>query len=73
MCIPCVMCGACMGVGSDEQPSTVCPECGSKVQRSDIRCPECYTVLPGNLAARKANLANTGEEAAAQLRTKSFT
>ncbi len=56
MCIPCVMCGACMGLGDDEgelMAETVCPECGKAVNATDVTCPNCYTFLAKNAMLNK--------------------
>ena len=46
MCIPCVMCGACMG--GDGMPTVTddrCPSCGEPVPPDAVSCPHCYTFL----------------------------
>lgn len=56
MCIPCVMCGACMGLGDNEgelAAETVCPECGEAVAPTDITCPNCFTFLARNAMLKK--------------------
>ena len=56
MCIPCVMCGACMGLGDDEgelMAETVCPECGKAFNATDVTCPSCYTFLAKNAMLNK--------------------
>lgn len=45
MCIPCVMCGACMEAASSEVSEGRCPECGSEVPPGAVSCPVCYTFL----------------------------
>lgn len=46
MCIPCVMCGACMADGSGERiDDGRCPECGEPVPDDAVSCPECFTFL----------------------------
>lgn len=54
MCIPCVMCGACMEKVEDGDDSfdTTCPECGEPVAPSDLSCPHCFAFLPHNAACR---------------------
>lgn len=56
MCIPCVMCGACMGLQEDApaQHECTCPECGMPVAASDFSCPSCHTFLPLNARAKAA-------------------
>lgn len=56
MCIPCVMCGACMGLDDDfalGMHETECPECGHPVAETDISCPFCYAFLPMNAKERQ--------------------
>lgn len=56
MCIPCVMCGACMGLSEDGAPiasETSCPECGEVVGATDVTCPHCFTFLPANAMLKK--------------------
>lgn len=46
MCIPCVMCGACMdGEGMQGVEEGRCPSCGEVVPPDAISCPHCYTFL----------------------------
>ncbi len=46
MCIPCVMCGACMADGSSERiDDGRCPECGEPVPDNAVSCPKCFTFL----------------------------
>ena len=46
MCIPCVMCGACMADGSGERiDDGRCPECGEPVPDNAVSCPKCFTFL----------------------------
>lgn len=46
MCIPCVMCGACMdGKGMQGVEEGRCPSCGEIVPPDAISCPHCYTFL----------------------------
>lgn len=46
MCIPCVMCGACMdGEGMQGVEEGRCPSCGEIVPPDAISCPHCYTFL----------------------------
>ena len=46
MCIPCVMCGACMdGEGMQGVKEGRCPSCGEIVPPDAISCPHCYTFL----------------------------
>lgn len=45
MCIPCVMCGACMSGASIDVNDGRCPECGSEVPPDAVSCPVCYTFL----------------------------
>lgn len=55
MCIPCVMCGACM---SADNASAVadgrCPACGAPVAPDDVSCPSCYAFLYRRPAAHAA-------------------
>ncbi|RDB60507.1 hypothetical protein C1878_13705 [Gordonibacter sp. 28C] len=45
MCIPCVMCGACMdGNGADVDDGR-CPACGEPVPDDALSCPHCFTFL----------------------------
>lgn len=56
MCIPCVMCGACMELDQSAdrpQHETVCPDCGRPVAEDDICCPSCHTLLPLNVLSRR--------------------
>lgn len=56
MCIPCVMCGACMGLDEDAAEltaETICPECGEAVSAADITCPSCFTFLAKNAMLKK--------------------
>ncbi len=55
MCIPCVMCGACMDLdeSADLEPETTCPECGLPVSPSDISCPNCFTILTTNVFLKR--------------------
>lgn len=47
MCIPCVMCGACMERCEDgDAAKGVCPECGREVPPDAFSCPSCYTFIP---------------------------
>ena len=46
MCIPCVMCGACMADESGEHiDDGRCPECGEPVPDNAVSCPKCFTFL----------------------------
>ena len=46
MCIPCVMCGACMdGEGMQGVEEGRCPSCGEIVPPDAVSCPHCYTFL----------------------------
>lgn len=57
MCIPCVMCGACMDAGAaDAVADGRCPACGEQVPPDAVSCPHCYTFLPrrSNLNDREA-------------------
>ena len=46
MCIPCVMCSACMADGSGERiDDGRCPECGEPVPDNAVSCPKCFTFL----------------------------
>lgn len=46
MCIPCVMCGACMADESGEHiDDGRCPECGEPVPDDAVSCPKCFTFL----------------------------
>ncbi len=46
MCIPCVMCGACMESGAaNALDDGRCPACGEEVPPDAISCPHCYTLL----------------------------
>ena len=56
MCIPCVMCGACMDsskLAADLQYETSCPECGCAVSQDDISCPQCPTLLSTNVLLQR--------------------
>lgn len=63
MCIPCVMCGACM---EESQGGTAfdgtCPACGESVDADMISCPICFTLLPkrhdGNIPRGEDDVAN---------------
>lgn len=47
MCIPCVMCGACIGeYRGDPMDEGKCPECGEGIDPESICCPHCYTLIP---------------------------
>lgn len=46
MCIPCVMCGACIDPQNAESVvSGTCPECGKDVSDDAVSCPNCYAFL----------------------------
>lgn len=46
MCIPCVMCGACMTDSNGERADDGrCPECGEPVPNNAVSCPKCFTFL----------------------------
>lgn len=55
MCIPCVMCGACMDLDALDnlEYETSCPECGQPVSPSDISCPNCFTLLTANVFLKR--------------------
>ena len=46
MCIPCVMCGACVDPDNAvDLEEGVCPDCGEPVPDDAVSCPNCYTFL----------------------------
>lgn len=46
MCIPCVMCGACIDPANAESINEgVCPECGMGVSEDAVSCPNCYAFI----------------------------
>ena len=46
MCIPCVMCGACVDPDNAvDLEEGVCPDCGEPVPDDAVSCPSCYTFL----------------------------
>lgn len=46
MCIPCVMCGACIDPDNAEAVALgSCPECGMEVPDDAISCPNCFAFL----------------------------
>ncbi len=54
MCIPCVMCGACMADAAGAARDGRCPACGAEVAPDTVSCPECYTLLARPAAAEEA-------------------
>lgn len=57
MCIPCVMCGACMnGEGMQGIEDGRCPSCGEIVPPDAVSCPHCYTFLYRKSAASAGEL-----------------
>lgn len=59
MCIPCVMCGACMESGAaDAVENGRCPSCGEAVPPDAVSCPHCYTFLPHKPKQQDENDAN---------------
>ncbi|GKG90110.1 hypothetical protein CE91St32_11520 [Gordonibacter pamelaeae] len=64
MCIPCVMCGACMADESGEHiDDGRCPECGEPVLDNAVSCPKCFTFLyrPSNVMASTIKKYGTNE------------
>ncbi|MBC2890369.1 zinc ribbon domain-containing protein [Gordonibacter massiliensis (ex Traore et al. 2017)] len=45
MCIPCVMCGACMDGDGTAAADGRCPACGEPVAPDAVSCPKCFTFL----------------------------
>ncbi len=46
MCIPCVMCGACLDPANAEAIAEgVCPECGQEISEDVVSCPNCYAFI----------------------------
>lgn len=63
MCIPCVMCGACMnGEGMQGVEEGRCPSCGEIVPPDAISCPHCYTFLYRNPASAVPDRADVDKE-----------
>lgn len=66
MCIPCVMCGACMdGEGMQGVEEGRCPSCGEIVPPDAISCPHCYTFLYRKPAQRDPQKRDSNTEAVA--------
>lgn len=66
MCIPCVMCGACMdGEGMQGVEEGRCPSCGEIVPPDAISCPHCYTFLYRKLAQQDPQKQDLNTEAVA--------
>lgn len=63
MCIPCVMCGACMdGEGMQGVEEGRCPSCGEIVPQDAISCPHCYTFLYRKPASAVPDRADADKE-----------
>lgn len=63
MCIPCVMCGACMdGEGMQGVEEGRCPSCGEIVPPDVISCPHCYTFLYRKPASAVPDRADADKE-----------
>lgn len=63
MCIPCVMCGACMdGEGMQGVEEGRCPSCGEIVPPDAISCPHCYTFLYRKPASAVPDRADVDKE-----------
>lgn len=63
MCIPCVMCGACMdGEGMQGVEEGRCPSCGEVVPPDAISCPHCYTFLYRKSASAVPDRADSDKE-----------
>lgn len=63
MCIPCVMCGACMnGEGMQGVEDGRCSSCGEVVPPDAISCPHCYTFLYRKPASAVPDRADTDKE-----------
>lgn len=63
MCIPCVMCGACMdGEGMQGVEEGRCPSCGKIVPPDAISCPHCYTFLYRKPASAVPDRADVDKE-----------
>ncbi len=63
MCIPCVMCGACMdGEGMQGVEEGRCPSCGEVVPPDAISCPHCYTFLYRKPASAVPDRADAAKE-----------
>ena len=63
MCIPCVMCGACMdGEGMQGVEEGRCPSCGEIVPPDAISCPYCYTFLYRKPASAVPDRADVDKE-----------
>lgn len=63
MCIPCVMCGACMnGEGMQGVEDGRCPSCGEIVPPDAASCPHCYTFLYRKPASAVPDRADVDKE-----------
>lgn len=63
MCIPCVMCGACMdGEGMQGVEEGRCPSCSEIVPPDAISCPHCYTFLYRKPASAVPDRADADKE-----------
>lgn len=63
MCIPCVMCGACMdGEGMQGVEEDRCPSCGEVVPPDAISCPHCYAFLYRKPASAVPDRADADKE-----------
>ena len=63
MCIPCVMCGACMnGEGMQGVEDGRCPSCGEIVLPDAVSCPHCYTFLYRKPASAVPDRADVDKE-----------
>ena len=63
MCIPCVMCGACMdGEGMQGVEEGRCPSCGEVVPPDAISCPHCYTFFYRKPASAVPDRADADKE-----------
>lgn len=71
MCIPCVMCGACMdGEGMQGVEEGRCPSCGEIVPPDAISCPHCYTFLYRKPAQQDQQEQDSDTEAVASNRSQ---
>lgn len=71
MCIPCVMCGACMdGEGMQGVEEGRCPSCGEIVPPDAISCPHCYAFLYRKPVQQDRQERDSGTEAVASNRSQ---
>lgn len=61
MCIPCVMCGACMDAAAGGARDGRCPACGAELPPGAVSCPACFTFVMAPRPGGPGAAASAGE------------